>query len=84
MNKYIGEITDLKLTERQKMLRDPKSEEAWGYVSGKAGLTKEEAGMAKRLGKTPLDILRMIPNRHERWKDLPGKTIRKLYQRRFR
>ncbi|MGN0361975.1 MAG: hypothetical protein ACI4ET_03965 [Bilifractor sp.] len=72
------------MTARQKMLRDKQSAEGWTYASRKAGLKREETDMAKRLGKAPLDILRMIPNKHEGWKDKPGAVIRKLYQRRFR
>lgn len=39
--------------------------------------------MAQKLGRTPEDVLRMIPNEKEKWKDRPALRIRRLYSRKY-
>lgn len=60
-----------------------KQTHTWRSVQKRCGLDDEEIRMAQKLGRTPEDVLRMIPNEKEKWKDRPALRIRRLYSRKY-
>lgn len=71
------------MKENASVLNGKTEKESWGYVKKRARLDDEEVWMAKRLGKTPMAVLRMVPSESEAWKDPAALFIRRLYSKRF-